>query len=41
MNSATGWTKDDSVLEDDDILNAKGASVEINEEHLMFGYSNV
>lgn len=37
----TGWSKNDGILPDDDILNAKGASIEINKEHLMFGFSNV
>lgn len=41
MNSTTGWQLSATILEDDDILNAKGASVDITDEHLMFGYSNV
>lgn len=41
MNSTTGWTKNNAVLDNDDILNAKGASVEMSEDHILFGYSNV
>ena len=40
-NSTTGWTRKDGIISLNDVNNAMGASVELNTEHLLFGFSNV